>query len=537
MLAFVARRARRPGLHHHHRVRPRHPQRQHHHHRPRRPLGLAQLYQLRGRVGRSSRRAYAYLLYRRRGQLTEVARKRLQAIFNASELGAGFQIALRDLEIRGAGNLLGAEQHGHIAAVGFDLYTQPAGRGGRGAEGRWWRTGRRRWRARAPSSTCPSTPTCPTTTCPRRPRSWRSTGAWRARPTRRRSHAVRAELLDRFGPLPPPVERLLEVARLRLTAEAAGIASRGARGRPAGRPLRPGLVTRGHGAGHGAAERERPRPGRRRRRDLRLQPDAGAPAARHRGRLAPDALDRRAPRPGAGVRTARIRPGRPTPAGLVGAVLTRDLVAGGERWPKGRRLTAADLRAIAAAPDAGGETTVLLPDPGELHEDDAARRLAAIVGGAGLRRAAAAGEPRGPGRPARRGRLGGPGPAGPPGRHRRAGGLHRPRRPGRPGRPARGQRQDRAPPHPAPGARPGGAPGRGPRRGARGRLPAPAGGGPGQGVAARAGTRPLRGQRAPEGGGARLGAGGAGLRRRRARPGHGRPAGPAGRAPGPSTSS
>ncbi len=70
-------------------------------------LGLAQLYQLRGRVGRSSRRAYAYLLYRRRGQLTEVARKRLQAIFNASELGAGFQIALSDLEIRGAGNLLG----------------------------------------------------------------------------------------------------------------------------------------------------------------------------------------------------------------------------------------------------------------------------------------------------------------------------------------------------------------------------------------------------------------------------------------------
>ncbi|MDQ3938191.1 MAG: transcription-repair coupling factor, partial [Chloroflexota bacterium] len=87
-------------------------------------LGLAQLYQLRGRVGRSSRRAYAYLLYRRRGQLSEVARKRLQAIFNASELGAGFQIALSDLEIRGAGNILGGEQHGHMAAVGFDLYTR-----------------------------------------------------------------------------------------------------------------------------------------------------------------------------------------------------------------------------------------------------------------------------------------------------------------------------------------------------------------------------------------------------------------------------
>src|SRR5574340_1406298 len=87
-------------------------------------LGLAQPYQLRGRVGRSSRRAYAYLLYRRRGQLPEGARKRLPAIFNASELGAGFQIALADLEIRGAGNILGAEQHGHMAAVGFDLYTR-----------------------------------------------------------------------------------------------------------------------------------------------------------------------------------------------------------------------------------------------------------------------------------------------------------------------------------------------------------------------------------------------------------------------------
>ncbi len=98
-------------------------------------LGLAQLYQLRGRVGRSSRRAYAYLLYRRRERLSDEARKRLQAIFNASELGAGFQIALSDLEIRGAGNILGAEQRGHMAAVGFDLYIAAAGRSSRGAEG------------------------------------------------------------------------------------------------------------------------------------------------------------------------------------------------------------------------------------------------------------------------------------------------------------------------------------------------------------------------------------------------------------------
>src|SRR3989454_5731005 len=87
-------------------------------------LGLAQLYQLRGRVGRGAHRAYAYLLYDRKARLTDAARQRLQTIFEATELGAGFQIALRDLEIRGAGNLLGAEQSGYMAAIGFDLYVR-----------------------------------------------------------------------------------------------------------------------------------------------------------------------------------------------------------------------------------------------------------------------------------------------------------------------------------------------------------------------------------------------------------------------------
>ena len=87
-------------------------------------LGLAQLYQLRGRVGRSAAKAYAYLLYTKEEALTEQARKRLQAVFEASELGAGFKIAMHDLEIRGAGNLLGAEQHGHVTAIGFELYAQ-----------------------------------------------------------------------------------------------------------------------------------------------------------------------------------------------------------------------------------------------------------------------------------------------------------------------------------------------------------------------------------------------------------------------------
>jgi transcription-repair coupling factor (superfamily II helicase) len=84
--------------------------------------GLSQLYQLRGRVGRSNRRAYAYLLVPEETHLTLLARRRLAAIREFSELGAGFRIAALDLELRGAGNLLGGEQHGHIDAVGFDLY-------------------------------------------------------------------------------------------------------------------------------------------------------------------------------------------------------------------------------------------------------------------------------------------------------------------------------------------------------------------------------------------------------------------------------
>ncbi len=85
-------------------------------------LGLSQLYQLRGRVGRSNRMAYAFLLYRRDKMLKEVAEKRLSAIREFTDLGSGFKIAMRDLEIRGAGNLLGAEQHGHMEAVGYDLF-------------------------------------------------------------------------------------------------------------------------------------------------------------------------------------------------------------------------------------------------------------------------------------------------------------------------------------------------------------------------------------------------------------------------------
>ena len=87
-------------------------------------MGLSQLYQLRGRVGRSNRIAYAYFMYQPNKVLTEVAEKRLEAIKDFTELGSGFKIAMRDLSIRGAGNLLGKQQHGFIDSVGYDLYAQ-----------------------------------------------------------------------------------------------------------------------------------------------------------------------------------------------------------------------------------------------------------------------------------------------------------------------------------------------------------------------------------------------------------------------------
>ncbi|MBO7530212.1 MAG: transcription-repair coupling factor, partial [Lachnospiraceae bacterium] len=90
-------------------------------------FGLSQLYQLRGRVGRSSRVAFAFLMYRKNKVLSEVAEKRLGAVREFTDLGSGYRIALRDLEIRGAGNLLGRTQHGHMEAVGYDLYCKMLG--------------------------------------------------------------------------------------------------------------------------------------------------------------------------------------------------------------------------------------------------------------------------------------------------------------------------------------------------------------------------------------------------------------------------
>jgi len=187
-------------------------------------LGLAQLYQLRGRVGRSSRRAYAYLLYRRRERLSDEARRRLQAIFNASELGAGFQIALSDLEIRGAGNILGAEQSGHMAAVGFDLYSRLLAEA---VEDKKATLEGREPIVEAPQAVVdlPVEAHLPSDYVPddaqklelyRRLARVRSAGDLAA---------FRQELSDRFGPLPPPVARLVEVVELRLAAETAGVSS------------------------------------------------------------------------------------------------------------------------------------------------------------------------------------------------------------------------------------------------------------------------------------------------------------------------
>ena len=187
-------------------------------------LGLAQLYQLRGRVGRSSRRAWCYLLYRHEDALSEVARKRLKAIFDAAHLGAGFQLALADLEIRGAGDLLGGEQSGHIAAVGFDLYAQLLAESVEAKRAE--REGRPPVRRRATTLLdLPVTAYLPSDYVDdegQRLDLYRRLGSAQSEAA---IAAIADEMRDRFGQAPPPAERLIEVARLRADASGAGIAS------------------------------------------------------------------------------------------------------------------------------------------------------------------------------------------------------------------------------------------------------------------------------------------------------------------------
>ncbi len=177
-------------------------------------LGLAQLYQLRGRVGRDRYRAYAYLLIPAEGGMTEVARKRLQVLAELTELGSGFKIAARDLEIRGAGNLLGAEQSGHIAAVGFDLYMQLIQETVRELKGE----------VQEPAID----PTIRLQAEGYLPEAYVADPALRLNLYKRLAAITDAdrlrdyaeELADRFGPLPPEVQWLLRVVELKIQARA-----------------------------------------------------------------------------------------------------------------------------------------------------------------------------------------------------------------------------------------------------------------------------------------------------------------------------
>ncbi len=183
-------------------------------------LGLTQLYQLRGRVGRSHVRAYAYLLYDDRRPLSNEARARLEAIQEATELGAGFQVALRDLELRGAGNILGPEQSGHIAAVGLELYTQLLARAVQEL-----REGRPLDDPPSVTVDLPIEATIPAEYCGDEAVRMSLYQRFAAIRTPEELTELVAELRDRFGPLPVPVERMVDLARLRLWANRLGIVS------------------------------------------------------------------------------------------------------------------------------------------------------------------------------------------------------------------------------------------------------------------------------------------------------------------------
>ena len=205
-------------------------------------LGLAQMYQLRGRVGRSSVRAYAYLMTEPYRSLTEVAQRRLATIMEADDLGAGFQIALKDLEIRGAGNLLGAQQSGHIGAVGFTLFTQLLGEAVERARAK--RAGQR------PSSRRQGTRVNVDLPLPRfLPDSYVSDLGLRMTLYQRLA-AVESpeavedfarELVDRFGPLPVPTANLLGAIKLKVLASRIGAESIQSEGDSVVLRLAPGL--------------------------------------------------------------------------------------------------------------------------------------------------------------------------------------------------------------------------------------------------------------------------------------------------------
>ena len=189
-------------------------------------FGLSQLYQLRGRVGRAHHRAYSYLLTPPRRRITEAAGKRLAAILEASELGAGFRIAMRDLEIRGAGNILGAEQSGHIHAVGFELYAQllnDAMAELQPSDGAALST---HFQPKAQTRVnLPLVAHIPDTYVSHLPARLDIYQRLAKAQARSQVDEVLEELRDRFGPLPDPVTNLLYVAGIRVVASQAGIES------------------------------------------------------------------------------------------------------------------------------------------------------------------------------------------------------------------------------------------------------------------------------------------------------------------------
>ncbi len=176
-------------------------------------LGLSELYQLRGRVGRSNRRAYAYLLIPEDAELTPLAKKRLAALKEFSELGAGFKIAALDLELRGAGNLLGGEQHGHISAVGFEMYCQMLDSAVRELRGEQVAVSgpvsiNLHLDIRIPPDYIPEEN--------QRLRTYKRIAGVQSDEERQK---IRQELEDRYGPLPEGVANLMEYAGLKMLAE------------------------------------------------------------------------------------------------------------------------------------------------------------------------------------------------------------------------------------------------------------------------------------------------------------------------------
>jgi transcription-repair coupling factor (superfamily II helicase) len=186
-------------------------------------FGVAQLYQLRGRVGRASNRAYAYFFHPRSSRLTEDARARLQTIAEHTELGVGMSIAMRDLEIRGAGDLLGMHQSGYIASVGFHLYTQLLAQA----------VSRLKMGGNVPTPTLTNAPSIPIDLPVTAfvPTGFIADMSLRMQLYRRLANlqnepeldAIRAELVDRFGTLPPELDGLLFQLRVKLLAHQANV--------------------------------------------------------------------------------------------------------------------------------------------------------------------------------------------------------------------------------------------------------------------------------------------------------------------------